>query len=81
MPKQRGYAHKHAVMTLVERGKGARSFHVSGTAAADLLPIIKAHIASGSHVMTDRPGSMPTLASTSGPMTSCAMARRSTGAA
>ena len=45
MPKQRGYAHKHAVMTLVERGKGSRSFHVSGTAAADLLPIIKAHFA------------------------------------
>lgn len=56
MPKQRGYAHKHAVMTLVERGKGSRSFHVSGTAAADLLPIIKAHVASGTHVMTDEAG-------------------------
>ncbi len=56
MPKQRGYAHKHAVMTLVERGKGARSFHVSGTAAADLLPIIKAHVASGTHIMTDEAG-------------------------
>ncbi len=56
MPKQRGYAHKHAVMTLIERGKGSRSFHVSGTAAADLLPIIKAHVASGTHVMTDEAG-------------------------
>lgn len=55
-PKQRGYAHKHAVMSLVERGKGSRSFHVSGTAAADLLPIIKAHVSSGSHVMTDEAG-------------------------
>ena len=44
MPKHRGYAHKHAVMTLIERrpeGGKARSFHVSGTAAADLLPIIR----------------------------------------
>jgi transposase-like protein len=56
MPKRRGYAHKHAVMTLVERGGLARSFHVSGTAAADLLPIIKAHVHSGSHVMTDEAG-------------------------
>ena len=59
MPKRRGYAHKHAVMTLIERGPEggrARSFHVSGTAAADLLPIIKAHVASGSHVMTDEAG-------------------------
>jgi len=31
MPKQRGYAHQHAVMTLIERGKGSRSLHVSGT--------------------------------------------------
>jgi transposase-like protein len=56
MPKRRGYAHKHAVMTLVERGGPARSFHVSGTAAADLLPIIKAHMHSGSHIMTDEAG-------------------------
>lgn len=56
MPKRRGYAHKHAIMTLVERGGPARSFHVSGTAAADLLPIIRAHVHSGSHVMTDEAG-------------------------
>ena len=56
---RRGYAHKHAVMTLIERrpeGGRARSFHVSGTAAADLLPIIKAHVNSGTHVMTDEAG-------------------------
>ena len=44
MPKRRGYAHKHAVMTLVERspkGASARSFHVDGTKASDLMPIIK----------------------------------------
>ena len=46
-------------MTLVERrpaGAVARSFHVSGTAAADLLPIIRAHVNSGSHIMTDEAG-------------------------
>jgi hypothetical protein len=59
VPKRRGYAHKHAVMTLIERrpeGGRSRSFHVSGTAASILLPIIKAHVNSGSHVMTDEAG-------------------------
>ena len=32
-PNARGYAHKHAVLTLVERGKSSRSFHVEGTKA------------------------------------------------
>ncbi len=61
MPKRRGYAHKHAVLTLVERGKGSRSFHVEGVGAADLLPIIKANVASGSHVMTDEAGQYASL--------------------
>ncbi len=59
MPVRRGYAHKHAVMTLVERGpKGAnaRSFHVDGTKASDLLPIIKQHVHPDTHVMTDEAG-------------------------
>ncbi len=43
MPKHRGTAHKHAVLTLVKRGGSARSFHVDGTKAADLLPIIEAN--------------------------------------
>jgi transposase-like protein len=50
--KARGYAHKHAVLTLVERGKGSRSFHVDGTKATDLEPIIKAHVHPKSQVMT-----------------------------
>ncbi len=56
MPKQRGYAHKHAVLTLVERGKGARSFHVDGTSAADVMPILKANIAKETRIMTDEAG-------------------------
>jgi transposase-like protein len=57
MPKRRGYAHKHAVLSLVERGvAGAKVMSVVGTASADLLPIIKAHVHSGTHVMTDEAG-------------------------
>jgi transposase-like protein len=59
MPKRRGYTHKHAVMTLVERspeGARTRSFHVDGTSAADLLPIIKRHVHPKSRVMTDEAG-------------------------
>ena len=55
-PNARGYAHKHAIMTLVERGKGSRSFHVEGTAAKDLVPLIKANVAPGTHFMTDEAG-------------------------
>jgi transposase-like protein len=55
-PVRRGYAHKHAVLTLVQRGKGARSFHVDGTSAKDLLPIIKANVAPDTRVMTDEAG-------------------------
>ena len=53
---RRGYAHKNAIMTLVQRGGSARSFHVEGTSAADLLPIIKANVEPGTHVMTDEAG-------------------------
>lgn len=51
-----GYAHKHAVMTLVQRGGSARSFHVEGTSARDLLPIIQANVLPGARVMTDEAG-------------------------
>jgi transposase-like protein len=57
--KRRGYSHKHAVMSLVQRhpeGARVRSFHVSGTAAADLLPIIKVHVSPETHIMTDEAG-------------------------
>ncbi len=57
----RGYAHKNAVLTLVQRGGGSRSFHVNGTAAADLLPIIRANVAPGTHVMTDEAGQYAAL--------------------
>jgi hypothetical protein len=43
----RGYAHKNAILTLVQRGGSSRSFHVDGTSAAHLLPIIKANVLPG----------------------------------
>jgi transposase-like protein len=37
---KRGYGHKNAVLTLVERGGSARSFHVDSVSQADILPIV-----------------------------------------
>ena len=56
VPKRRGYAHKHAVLTLMERGGKVRSFHVDGTKAADLVPIMKVNIAEETRIMTDEAG-------------------------
>ncbi len=61
MPKQRGYVHKHAVLTLVERGGTSRSFHVDGAKASDLLPIIKANVDPKTHIMTDEAGQYASL--------------------
>jgi transposase-like protein len=41
------------VLTLVERGGNARSFHVDGTTLGTLLPIIRANVHRDSAVMTD----------------------------
>jgi transposase-like protein len=56
VPVKHGAAHKHAVLTLVERGKGSRSFHVDGTSAADIMPIMKANIDAETVIMTDEAG-------------------------
>jgi transposase-like protein len=56
MPKHRGFAHKHAVLSLVERGGKVRSFHVAGTSAAHLVPILRANIAKETAIMTDEAG-------------------------
>ncbi len=45
--------HKHAVLTLVERGGSARSFHVENVTKEDVLPIVRANLDRESHVMTD----------------------------
>jgi transposase-like protein len=45
--------HKNAVLTLVERGGSARSFHVENVTKAEILPIVRANLDRESHVMTD----------------------------
>ena len=43
MPKAkgaRGYAHKRAVLSLVERGGEVRRFHIDNANAANIYPII-----------------------------------------
>jgi len=53
-PKMRGsYQHKHVVLTLVERGGSARSFHIERTDARSILPIIEENTAKDAFVNTD----------------------------
>ncbi|MGE0760299.1 MAG: IS1595 family transposase [Pirellulaceae bacterium] len=55
--KGRGYAHKHKVLSLVDRATGrARSMVVDSLKAADVTPILTANIAAEAHVMTDEAG-------------------------
>jgi hypothetical protein len=44
---------RNTVLTLVERGGSARSFHVDGGRVADLKPVIRANLAREAHLMTD----------------------------
>jgi transposase-like protein len=50
---KRGYGHKNAVLTLVERGGHARSFHLETATKEEIIPIVRENVARGSHVMTD----------------------------
>jgi transposase-like protein len=53
-PIRRGAgSHKNTIMTLVERGGSARSFHVDGTRVADVAPIIRKNIARETALMSD----------------------------
>ena len=53
-PKRRaGWGHKNTVMTLVQRGGSARSFHVDGTTSGQLIPIVRANISKEAFVMSD----------------------------
>ncbi len=52
-PKRRAYHHKHAVLSLVERGGQVRSFHVEKADAASIAPIVRENIAKEARVMTD----------------------------
>ncbi|MGY4574866.1 IS1595 family transposase [Bradyrhizobium sp. USDA 3256] len=48
-----GAAHKNIVLTLVERGGSARSFHIDSTSIADIAPILRANISRETKLMTD----------------------------
>ncbi len=48
------YHNKSMVVTLVERGGSARSFHTDGHSISDIVPIVRANIKRESRLMTDR---------------------------
>jgi transposase-like protein len=53
---RQGAWHKNAILTLVERGGSARSFHVDGVEMETIVPIIRANLDRESHLMTDEAG-------------------------
>jgi transposase-like protein len=60
--KRRGHGHKNAVLSLIDRNsEQVRSFHIDGTSAADIVPIIKANVAKETAMMTDEGGHYFTL--------------------
>lgn len=62
VPKPRGgSSHKNVVLTLVERGGSARSFHVDSVSIADMKPIINANVARETAMMTDQAASYPEI--------------------
>ncbi len=55
-PKRRGHGHKLTVLTLVERGGEARSFHVDNAAYRTVAPILAENIEREAKVVTDEGG-------------------------
>ena len=53
---RRGYAHKRAVISLVERKGKVCSFHVNEATKASVQPIVKSNIARESRLITDESG-------------------------
>jgi transposase-like protein len=53
---KRGMKHKHAIVSLVERGGQVRSFHVRNVNAVTVGPILARNIAQDTHLMTDDAG-------------------------
>jgi transposase-like protein len=48
-----GPSHKNIVLTLVERGGHARSFHIDSTSIADIAPIVRENVRRETAFMTD----------------------------
>jgi transposase-like protein len=54
VPKMhRSNAHKNMVLTLVERGGAARSFHIDSATVAQVVPLVRKNIAKEAILMTD----------------------------
>jgi transposase-like protein len=52
--KNRGFKHKHAVLTLIDRSTGeARSFHLDDANAANIVPIVRKNVAKETTLSTD----------------------------
>ena len=51
--KRRGYGHKNAVLSLVERGGKVRSVHVDDVTAKTIIPIVNENITKEARAMTD----------------------------
>jgi transposase-like protein len=63
IPKSRGYAHKHKILSLVDRESGeARSIVIDSLKAETVVPILKENIAHEARVMTDDGGQYKYLA-------------------
>ncbi|QWG15781.1 IS1595 family transposase [Bradyrhizobium sediminis] len=54
---RRGTSNMNTIVTLVERGGSARSFHVDGNRIADIAPILRANLSREAKLMTDEHGS------------------------
>lgn len=60
------WANKNVVLTLVERGGAARSFHISGVSAGQILPIIRANLNKEAQLVTDEMQSYKYIAEVEG---------------
>jgi len=58
----RGRSNGVAGVSEEERGGSARSFHVDGVSAGDILPIIRANVSKNAHLMTDEAHSYKAIA-------------------
>ncbi|MBH5390746.1 IS1595 family transposase [Bradyrhizobium diversitatis] len=50
---RRDWSNKNVILTLVERGGSARSFHIDGTRTGDIMPILRANLSREAKLMTD----------------------------
>ena len=56
VPKKSGYAHKQAVLALVERGGDVRTFHIDKADTRTIMPIVSENVSKEARVMTDEAG-------------------------